>query len=83
MTHFYLSFVKDEQFVGATIVEADDVEEAVTLAWRRGVNPGGEVMILKIPPKCLSDPGMDLCIGRLATRAELLGSGHFRQGLHS
>lgn len=40
----YMSFVKDECFLGACIVHADDQEDALRVAWRKNCNPGGEVM---------------------------------------
>ena len=48
---FWLSFCDTErpvgqQFLGATVVTASDVEEAVRAAWRLGINPGGEVAAL-------------------------------------
>lgn len=37
------------QFLGVAIVEAFDLGEAMTIAWRRGCNPGGEVGSFEIP----------------------------------
>lgn len=34
---WYLSFVKEDVFVGACLVEADSTEDAVREAWRRAV----------------------------------------------
>lgn len=55
MTLWWLSFCdgdrpKGEQFLGVAIVEAGDVVAAVKEAWRLGINPGGEVMILPTNP---------------------------------
>jgi hypothetical protein len=56
---YWLSFVDTEKsapyeeqvsggggFLGVSIVLAEDPLEAVTVAWEKGVNPGGEVGIL-------------------------------------
>lgn len=40
---WWLSFADDSGFLGAAIVEGDDMKAAVTNAWKHGVNPGGEV----------------------------------------
>jgi hypothetical protein len=42
-TYFWLSFVGDEGFRGACIVEAPDMISAVSMAHRLGCNPGGQV----------------------------------------
>lgn len=42
---------KGSQFLGACIVEGDDVAEAAREAWARGCNPGGEVMGGPIDPR--------------------------------
>lgn len=52
MAFFYLSFCDTErpkgtQFLGATIVEAPDSTSAVKRSWELGINPGGEVAILR------------------------------------
>lgn len=51
---FWLSFVhhdrpKGNQFVGAAVMRADDMEQATRRAWAKGINPGGEVMGFMIP----------------------------------
>jgi hypothetical protein len=53
MTWFYLSFADSrlpngEQWLGAAIVQADDVSGAMTEAWRRGINPGGEIVAVEV-----------------------------------
>lgn len=59
MAWWYLSFVSDAGFLGATIVEvAGDSEtdeasiEAVKRAHQLGVNPGGQVLGFKMPEPC-------------------------------
>src|SRR5262245_1133454 len=36
------------EFLGVAIVQAEDAEAAVQEAWRRGINPGGEVAYVLI-----------------------------------
>lgn len=48
----YMSFVDPkkpagQRFLGACLVHAESFEEAIKEAWRRGCNPGGEVMGLE------------------------------------
>lgn len=40
----WVSFAEPGKFLGAVIIEAIDVEEAVTKCWRLGINPGGSVL---------------------------------------
>lgn len=53
MTLFWMSFCDPtlptgEQFLGATIVEAEDSKAALRKSWRLGINPGGEVMFVEL-----------------------------------
>lgn len=50
MAFYYLSFcdvtkAKGEQFLGATVVEANDEKHAQSRATELGINPGGEIAI--------------------------------------
>lgn len=52
MDTFWLSFAdpkkpQGEQFLGACVVEADDLKAAVIQAHVKGINPGGEVLGLR------------------------------------
>lgn len=43
-------------FLGVAMVEAKDFERAIEEAWRRGINPGGEVLassLVGAPPEHL------------------------------
>ena len=53
MPLWYLSFAGDEGWRGAAVVEAVSNKGAIREAWRRGVNPGGSVMLLGPLPKDL------------------------------
>ncbi len=65
----FLSFVSDKtkKNVGACIVEANDIKEAVQIAWDKEINPGGQVMAF--PLADLDDE--DLELNRLYTPEEL------------
>lgn len=70
---WYLSFAdparpKGEQFLGAAIVDGEDLASAITSAWRRGCNPGGEVMGIEITS--ISDRVVESYRFRLLTRDE-------------
>jgi hypothetical protein len=45
---FYMSFADEDsgENLGATVVEAYNLHDATPEAWRRGVNPGGQVLIM-------------------------------------
>ena len=53
---WWLSFTdasrpKGSQFLGVAIVEARGIAGAVTAAHRLGINPGGAVLAIAIPPE--------------------------------
>jgi hypothetical protein len=55
MSWYYLSFSdstkpKGQMWAGACCVEAEDEKAAVRKAWMTGCNPGGCVLIHKVPP---------------------------------
>lgn len=54
---YYLSFADDDRggFLGAVIVEAYGPITAVTRSKQLGVNPGGEVLIVKCPGPMLPE----------------------------
>lgn len=49
MAFIYLSFASDQEFLGACVVEASDVQSALRRATELRINPGGEVMALVVP----------------------------------
>lgn len=67
MSWYYLSFVKDDAFAGACIVEGAHPAVAIQEAWDRGINPGGEVMAISLG----DDPGPVLPRNRLLSRADI------------
>lgn len=73
LTWFYLSFAdgtlpKGTQFLGAVIVRAHGMGDAVQQAHRRGINPGGEVLGVDAGPDF--DPPAAF-VNRLLARADV------------
>ena len=73
MSYWWLSFVDNrrpqgQRFLGATIVVAADVKDAVQEARRLGINPGGEVSLIEFPAAVPPNPNW---VNRLVSRAEL------------
>lgn len=73
MSQFYMSFVDNhrpagDQFVGALLLEADSLEEAITASWLLELNPGGEIAAVEIPAAVGRIP--DSFMNRLLTKAE-------------
>lgn len=79
MPYFYLSFASDKAgFLAATIVEANSAATVVDVATAKGLNPGGEVLILPAPEGLeLTDFERTTLLDRLASRQELESSGQF------
>lgn len=56
MAYYWLSFcdtdlAEGDQFLGGCLIDAEDVEDAITKSHRRKCNPGGEVACLQIAPE--------------------------------
>lgn len=49
LAQFYLSFTDRGSFLGALIITAATLEDAITVSWMTGLNPGGAVTSLKFP----------------------------------
>ena len=49
---WWLSFISGRTFKGACVVEAVDVERALSRAKSLGIYPGGRTLGSKIPPDC-------------------------------
>ncbi|ODM71736.1 hypothetical protein [Bradyrhizobium elkanii] len=77
MRHFYISFATDEAFLGATVVRGIDAQDALVDASFRGMNLGGEALILEVPA---DDPDMQAMLNRLVTREEIVSHGGKRLG---
>lgn len=55
MSIYWLSFAngslpKGSQFIGACMLEADSLMAAVLASHALGINPGGEIQALELPP---------------------------------
>ena len=60
MKYYWLSFCnsglpKGSQFLGSCIVKGENLKDAITTAWRLGINPGGEVVSSEIPDSQLEN----------------------------
>lgn len=75
MTLFYLSFASERAFLGATVVEAADAEAAVAEASRRGLNPGGEIAVLAVPPDAEDERDVLALRNRLLNERAMLALG--------
>lgn len=72
-TWFWLSFTDatrsvGDQFLGVTIVSGPTLVDAVTNSHVLGVNPGGAIMSLEIPPEHVPT---EIFRNRLLSRSEL------------
>jgi hypothetical protein len=73
MNTYFMSFVdfdkdQEQEFIGACIVRAKNSEDAPQEAWRRGCNPGGEMIGLLVPDDRLPD---ERWYNRTLTREEV------------
>ena len=74
---FYISFATDAGFRGATVVEASNEANAVIVASRLGLNPGGEAAVLSIPKDADRAELAEILSykNRLVAKEELLANG--------
>ncbi len=75
---WYISFVGDDGFRGATVVEASSPEDALAAATERGLNPGGEAAIVPVPVP--TPPDALRYLNRLVGKDELIADGGARHG---
>lgn len=72
--YWWLSFLGEEGWLGATIVKASGIEDAVRVARLAGANPGGEVAGLPIPAgKEISEVLIGHCISDMGKLHDLVG----------
>lgn len=50
MPLLWLSFADDDGPRGVVLIEAEDVKDAAVKCWKLGINPGGQIMAVVIPP---------------------------------
>lgn len=75
MIYWYISFAKskaDGGFQGATVVEAANAANALTVATLRGLNPGGEAAILEVPEDKEREPDVLPMRNKLLTKEQML-----------
>lgn len=78
MPKFYLSFADDKSSLGGTLVEAENSISAIQEVIRRGLNPGGEAMIIPVQEPC--PPSLLGYLNRLVSQEELIKDGAKRLG---
>ena len=86
LTWWWLSFA-DEKFLGCTVVKARGVISATRRAHEIGINPGGSVMSVRLPPDAFPldvEPPADLHQRLVLTkaRADELGA-EWQRALHA
>jgi hypothetical protein len=82
---WYISFARakaDGGFLGGTVVQADDAPGALAEATRRGLNPGGEAQIVRVPSENVHNRTVLALRNRLVGKAKLLALGEKRGGYH-
>jgi len=72
---YYLSFAGDEGFRGVCLVRAKDSIDAVRVAHRLGINPGGQVMMVLVPQENYDRAPKKLPFNRLMDKATLIELG--------
>jgi hypothetical protein len=80
VSYWYISFSSEDEFLGATVVQAANAEAALLEASARNLNPGGQAAIAEVPTEAESDPDMLATINRLLSRDELMAQGAGRHG---
>jgi hypothetical protein len=80
MIWFYISFASEAGHLGSTVVEANDEDSALAIATKRGLNPGGEAMIVPVPAKFADKPGTVWMRYRLCSEAEMMAHGPVSHG---
>lgn len=57
MKTLYISFADDDGWRGCVLVESDaPMDEILRECWRRGCNPGGDVMSFEVPDAAFMSP---------------------------
>jgi hypothetical protein len=82
MSYYWLSFCdadlpEGEQFLGACLIAADDVDEAIRKSHRRKCNPGGEIACVQIDAKHEPNIGK-FKLNHLYSKRELVDMSEYR-----
>jgi hypothetical protein len=80
MTIWYLSFATTERFLGAAVIEAHEMLDAVAEAHRLGINPGGEVLGVPVPEE--HEAEARTVMNRLLSRADMVKLGMAPRRVH-
>jgi len=75
LTLFYLSFATNNECLGATVVEARNPTHALMLTHAKGINPGGEAMILEVPDDRIESDVTKACLNKLLSFEQLQAYG--------
>ncbi len=73
MSLWYISFAMESGPLGATVIEAESHEMALSEATRLNINPGGEAAILPVPEG--RETEARAMLNRLVSVEEILGGG--------
>lgn len=75
-TYYFLSFVNPVTRInaGVVIIDAPTIDEALRIAWKQGLNPGGDVSFAKVDDKEMEEN--DLEFNRLYTKEEMMDRGY-------
>lgn len=68
--YWWLSFAEDSGFRGVVIIRARDQIEGIKIAWRLGINPGGQVVGFELPPEQQREVPQE-AVGRLLQRPDI------------
>lgn len=77
---FYILFATDKKFLGATVVDAENSTQALQVATEKGLNPGGEAMVIAVPKESEKAPELVAIQDRLAGEEEMMGAGGKKVG---
>lgn len=80
MNLYYISFADNENFRGCTVVEGETEAGALATASRQGLNPGGEAMIILVPPEQENEPDVKAMLNKLVNKEEMQAMGELRHG---
>lgn len=78
--HFYISFADTKRFYGATVVVADNTDDAMLKASLNGLNPGVDAAIVEIPPEYIGEPDVQPFIGKLLSEEDCRRLGCIKHG---
>lgn len=83
MAWFYLSFSdpdrpKGQQFLGATIIEADNCVFATSKAWKLGLNPGGQVAFVELSDFDPTDKDAQKYVHKFVPREVVMAEPHVK-----